>query len=145
MKIEKIDHICFAVKDLEETKRAYKEDFGLIPKYEYIAESDERVKFISNFGGSITVPASTASNTSIWPTNSSGAVAADVGSNGFSALPKMRMFYGGTGGNSGTSVVAGGNGGAGYYGCGGGGGGGGGAGRSLGGRGGDGLIIAMSW
>ena len=41
MKIEKIDHICFAVKDLEETKRAYREDFGLIPKYEYIAESEK--------------------------------------------------------------------------------------------------------
>ncbi len=31
MKIEKIDHICFAVKDLEETKRVYQEDFGLDP------------------------------------------------------------------------------------------------------------------
>ena len=41
MKIEKIDHICFAVKNLEETKRAYREDFGLIPKYEYIAESEK--------------------------------------------------------------------------------------------------------
>jgi methylmalonyl-CoA/ethylmalonyl-CoA epimerase len=41
MKIEKIDHISFAVKDLEETKRAYKEDFGLIPAYEYIAESEK--------------------------------------------------------------------------------------------------------
>ena len=41
MKIEKIDHICFAVKDLEETKRAYREDFGLIPKYEYVAESEK--------------------------------------------------------------------------------------------------------
>jgi methylmalonyl-CoA/ethylmalonyl-CoA epimerase len=29
------------VKDLEETKRAYREDFGLIPKYEYIAESEK--------------------------------------------------------------------------------------------------------
>ena len=41
MKIEKIDHICFAVKNLEETKRVYREDFGLIPKYEYIAESEK--------------------------------------------------------------------------------------------------------
>jgi methylmalonyl-CoA/ethylmalonyl-CoA epimerase len=41
MKIEKIDHICFAVKDLEETKRTYEEDFGLIPAYEYIAESEK--------------------------------------------------------------------------------------------------------
>ena len=41
MKIEKIDHISFAVKDLEETKRIYKEDFGLIPTVEYIAESEK--------------------------------------------------------------------------------------------------------
>ena len=41
MKIEKIDHISFAVKDLEETKRAYKEDFGLIPTCQYIAESEK--------------------------------------------------------------------------------------------------------
>jgi methylmalonyl-CoA/ethylmalonyl-CoA epimerase len=41
MKIEKIDHISFAVKDLEETKRVYREDFGLIPTYQYIAESDK--------------------------------------------------------------------------------------------------------
>ncbi len=41
MKIEKIDHISFAVKDLEETKRAYREDFGLIPTYQYIAESEK--------------------------------------------------------------------------------------------------------
>jgi methylmalonyl-CoA/ethylmalonyl-CoA epimerase len=41
MKIEKIDHICFAVKNLEETKKVYREDFGLIPKYEYIAESEK--------------------------------------------------------------------------------------------------------
>ena len=41
MKIEKIDHICFAVKNLEETKRVYREDFGLIPTYEYLAESEK--------------------------------------------------------------------------------------------------------
>ncbi len=41
MKIEKVDHISFAVKDLEETKRIYKEDFGLIPTVEYIAESEK--------------------------------------------------------------------------------------------------------
>ena len=40
MKIEKIDHICFAVSDLEETKRVYREDFGLIPSCEYTAESE---------------------------------------------------------------------------------------------------------
>jgi methylmalonyl-CoA/ethylmalonyl-CoA epimerase len=54
MKIEKIDHICFAVKDLEETKRAYREDFGLIPKYEYIAES-EKIKVARYVIGEVAV------------------------------------------------------------------------------------------
>lgn len=37
MKIEQIDHICFAVRDLEATKKIYREDLGLEPAYEYIA------------------------------------------------------------------------------------------------------------
>jgi len=41
MEIKKIDHICFAVKDLEATKRVYREDFGLTPKYEYTADSEK--------------------------------------------------------------------------------------------------------
>jgi methylmalonyl-CoA/ethylmalonyl-CoA epimerase len=40
MKIEKIDHICFAVKDLEATKKIYKENLGLVPAVEYRAESE---------------------------------------------------------------------------------------------------------
>ena len=40
MKIEKIDHICFAVKDLENTKRIYRESFGLVPEVEYVAQSE---------------------------------------------------------------------------------------------------------
>ena len=54
MKIEKIDHISFAVKDLEETKRAYKEDFGLIPTYQYIAES-EKIKVARYYIGEVAV------------------------------------------------------------------------------------------
>ena len=54
MKIEKIDHICFAVKNLEETKRVYREDFGLIPKYEYIAES-EKIKVARYYIGEVAV------------------------------------------------------------------------------------------
>jgi methylmalonyl-CoA/ethylmalonyl-CoA epimerase len=54
MKIERIDHICFAVKDLEETKKVYKEDFGLIPKYEYIAES-EKIKVARYYVGEVAV------------------------------------------------------------------------------------------
>lgn len=74
------------------------------------------------------------------------------GSNGFLAIPVLRYYYGGTGGaSSGGGTVtqspgAFGNGGAGYYGCGGGGGGGSRIlGGSLGGKGGDGIIIATSW
>jgi methylmalonyl-CoA/ethylmalonyl-CoA epimerase len=40
MKIERIDHICFAVKDLERTKRIYRDNFGLLPEVEYVAESE---------------------------------------------------------------------------------------------------------
>ncbi len=54
MKIEKIDHICFAVKNLEETKRVYREDFGLIPRYEYIAES-EKIKVARYYIGEVAV------------------------------------------------------------------------------------------
>lgn len=41
MKIEKIDHICFAVRNLEETKKLYERDFGLVPAIEYEAESEK--------------------------------------------------------------------------------------------------------
>ena len=54
MKIEKIDHISFAVKDLEKTKRAYKEDFGLVPTCQYIAES-EKIKVARYMIGEVAV------------------------------------------------------------------------------------------
>jgi len=54
MKIEKIDHICFAVKDLEETKKIYKEDFGLTPSCEYIAET-EKIKVARYYIGEVAV------------------------------------------------------------------------------------------
>lgn len=54
MKIEKIDHICFAVKDLEDTKRVYKEDFGLTPDCEYVAES-EKIKVARYYIGEVAV------------------------------------------------------------------------------------------
>jgi methylmalonyl-CoA/ethylmalonyl-CoA epimerase len=54
MKIEKIDHICFAVKNLEETKRVYREDFGLIPTCEYLAES-EKIKVARYVIGEVAV------------------------------------------------------------------------------------------
>ncbi len=54
MKIEKIDHICFAVKDLEETKRTYRENFGLVPEVEYVAES-EHIKVARYYIGDVAV------------------------------------------------------------------------------------------
>jgi methylmalonyl-CoA/ethylmalonyl-CoA epimerase len=54
MKIEKIDHLCFAVKDLEETKKVYNEDFGLVPALEYIAES-EMIKVARYYIGEVAV------------------------------------------------------------------------------------------
>lgn len=54
MKLEKIDHICFAVKDLEETKRVYQNDFGLVPTYEYVAES-EKIKVARYYIGDVAV------------------------------------------------------------------------------------------
>lgn len=54
MKIEKIDHICFAVKDLEATKKTYREDLGLEPSLEYIAPS-ERIKVARYYIGEVAV------------------------------------------------------------------------------------------
>ena len=54
MKIEKIDHICFAVKDLEDTKRIYRDDFGLVPDCEYIADS-EKIKVARYYIGEVAV------------------------------------------------------------------------------------------
>jgi methylmalonyl-CoA/ethylmalonyl-CoA epimerase len=54
MKIEKVDHISFAVKDLEATKKVYKEDLGLEPAYEYIAPL-EKIKVARYFIGEVAV------------------------------------------------------------------------------------------
>ncbi len=54
MKIEKIDHICFAVKDLEATKKIYRDDLGLEPALEYLAPS-EKIKVARYFIGEVAV------------------------------------------------------------------------------------------
>jgi len=54
MKIEKIDHISFAVKDLEQTKRVYREDFGLIQRISILAES-EKIKVARYVIGEVAV------------------------------------------------------------------------------------------
>jgi methylmalonyl-CoA/ethylmalonyl-CoA epimerase len=54
VKIEKIDHICFAVKDLEKTRKIYEENFGLVPTVEYVAES-ESIKVARYYIGEVAV------------------------------------------------------------------------------------------
>ena len=54
MKIEKIDHICFAVENLEKTKKIYKENLGLVPAVEYVAES-EFIKVARYYIGDVAV------------------------------------------------------------------------------------------
>ncbi len=54
MKIEKIDHICFVVKNLETTKKVYKNDLGLEPAVEYIAPS-EKIKVARYYIGEVAV------------------------------------------------------------------------------------------
>ena len=54
MKIERIDHICFAVKDLERTKKIYKDNLGLVPTVEYVAES-EYIKVARYYVGEVAV------------------------------------------------------------------------------------------
>jgi len=41
MKLKQIDHICFAVRDLEATKKKFKDDFNLDPDFEYVAPSEK--------------------------------------------------------------------------------------------------------
>jgi len=41
MKVEKIDHICFAVKDLDQAMKVYKETLGLTPDLTYVSESEK--------------------------------------------------------------------------------------------------------
>jgi methylmalonyl-CoA/ethylmalonyl-CoA epimerase len=40
LKAEKIDHICIAVKDLDQARRIYEETLGLELALEYVAESE---------------------------------------------------------------------------------------------------------
>jgi methylmalonyl-CoA/ethylmalonyl-CoA epimerase len=54
VKIERIDHICFAVKDLERTKKIYGENLGLVPTVEYVAES-EYIKVARYYIGEVAV------------------------------------------------------------------------------------------
>ncbi|HME44988.1 MAG TPA: VOC family protein [Syntrophorhabdales bacterium] len=54
MEIQRIDHICFAVKDLDRTKKIYKDNLGLVPTVEYVAES-EYIKVARYYVGEVAV------------------------------------------------------------------------------------------
>ena len=102
----------------------------------------------TNSGGAITVPTTEV----VFPPHPGGAAGTGTGSganglNGYQAIPKLLLFYGGSGGGTSglTAGGSGGNGGRGGYGSGGGGGGGAITTRSLGGAGGDGQVIATAW
>jgi len=51
MKVEKIDHICFAVKDLDQAVKAYEETLGLTPDLTYVEESEKIKVARYNLGG----------------------------------------------------------------------------------------------
>jgi len=54
MKIEKIDHICFAVKNLDEAVKVYEETLGLKPALTYTVES-EKIKVVRYYVGDVGV------------------------------------------------------------------------------------------
>jgi methylmalonyl-CoA/ethylmalonyl-CoA epimerase len=54
MEIQGIDHICFAVKDLDRIMRTYQEDLGLMPTVEYTALS-ESIRVARYYIGNVAV------------------------------------------------------------------------------------------
>ncbi len=54
MKIQEIDHICFAVRSLDEARKVYEETMGLEPACEYVA-LEESIRVIRYYVGSVAV------------------------------------------------------------------------------------------
>jgi len=52
MKLRGIDHICFAVKNLEQARRAYEDGLGLEPAVEYTSEK-EAIKVVRYYVGDV--------------------------------------------------------------------------------------------
>ena len=52
MKVEKIDHICIAVKDIEKAEKYFKRLFGLTPDDRYI-EENEKISVIRYYIGEV--------------------------------------------------------------------------------------------
>jgi len=54
MKLKGIDHICFAVKDIAEARKAYEDDLGLEPDIEYISKK-EKIHVIRYYVGEVAI------------------------------------------------------------------------------------------
>ena len=54
MKIEKIDHICFAVKDLDSARKKYEEDLGFTLDTLYTAKS-EKIRVARYYVGEVAI------------------------------------------------------------------------------------------
>jgi methylmalonyl-CoA/ethylmalonyl-CoA epimerase len=54
MKIEKIDHICFAVKNLDQAVKTYEEKLDLIPDLTYVDEN-EKIRVARYYIGDVAI------------------------------------------------------------------------------------------
>ena len=54
MKIEKIDHICFAVKDLKQAVKMYEEKLDLVPDLTYVDEN-EKIRVARYYIGDVAI------------------------------------------------------------------------------------------
>ncbi|MGA9751155.1 MAG: VOC family protein [Acidobacteriota bacterium] len=54
MKVKEIDHICFAVRSVDEARKVYEGIMGLEPACEYIAE-EESIRVIRYYVGTVAV------------------------------------------------------------------------------------------
>lgn len=67
MKVEEVDHICFAVRSLDHARKFYEEILGLKPSCEYLA-SEEAIRVVRYYVGGVAVEL-------LEPTSSSSEVA----------------------------------------------------------------------
>jgi methylmalonyl-CoA/ethylmalonyl-CoA epimerase len=54
MKLQSIDHICFAVKDLAEARKVYEGHLGLVPALEYTSKK-EKIRVVRYYVGEVAV------------------------------------------------------------------------------------------
>jgi methylmalonyl-CoA/ethylmalonyl-CoA epimerase len=54
LKVKEIDHLCFAVRSLDEARKVYEETMGLEPTCEYVAQ-EESIRVIRYYVGGVAV------------------------------------------------------------------------------------------